>query len=238
MSTYDFDKINISEAQALQIAQTHFNKTGAIKKLSGDIDFNFYLRTEEGKEFTLKISRPNTDRNEIDFQSAIMWHLVKKNLPFELPYPIGDLNGKYCVEIQDDFGQKRFVRLQHYVAGKILGKVNPRSSSLLNDWGRTCGYFSQALQDFDHVAAHRSYKWNPSETLLSRENRQYIENEEHVEIADFFWNLFEKNTLTKLPKLRRSVNHNDAHEEWIAQIHLQRRQKWYVAIMKFFLYKK
>ncbi|MGK0363153.1 MAG: 4-aminobutyrate aminotransferase-like enzyme/Ser/Thr protein kinase RdoA (MazF antagonist) [Saprospiraceae bacterium] len=213
MSANDFDRISISETQALQLAKTHFGKTGKIKKLPGDVDFNFYLKTEIGKEFTLKVSRPNTDKNEIDFQSVIMLHMIKKNLPIELPYPIASLNGKYCVEIQDNFGQIRLVRLLHYVPGRILGGVDPCPSSLLYDWGRTCGYFSQCLQDFDHPAAHRSYKWNPSETLLSRENRQYIHDFENLEIADFFWNLFENETLPKLPNLRCSVNHNDAHKE-------------------------
>ena len=213
MSALNFDKINISETQALLLAKTHFRKIGEIKKLPGDVDFNFYLKTKTGKEFTLKISRPNTDKNEIDFQSAIMMHLIRKNLPIELPYPIADTNGNYYAEIKDDFGQFRLVRLQHYVAGIILGDVKPRTDSLLHEWGKTCGYLSQGLQDFDHPAAHRSYKWNPSETLLSRENRQYIQDSENLEIADFFWNLFEEITLSKLPNLRRSVNHNDAHEE-------------------------
>ncbi len=213
MSKHDFEKINISEAQAMQIAKTHFGKKGKIKKLPGDVDFNFYLKTVKGKEFTLKISRPGIDRNEINFQSAIMLHLEKKNLSIELPYPIAGANGKYCVEIKDDFGQIRLVRLQHYVAGRILGNVNPRTASLLQDWGKTCGYLSQGLQDFDHSAAHRSYKWNPSETLLSRENRKYIKDVNNLEVADFFWFFFEKETLAKLPNLRRSVNHNDAHEE-------------------------
>ena len=213
MPPQDFEKINISEVQAQQIAQIYFGKEGDVKKLPGDVDFNFYIKVESGEEFTLKISRPNTDKSEIDFQSAIMFHLVKKNLPIELPYPIAATNGKYCVEIQDDFGQIRLVRLQHYVAGRILGDANPRTDSLLNNWGKTCGYFSQGLQDFDHPAAHRSYKWNPSETLLSRENRKYIQDADNLEVADFFWNLFEKETLVKLPKLRRSINHNDLHEE-------------------------
>ena len=213
MSAHDFEKINISEFQAQKIAQIHFGKVGELKKLPGDVDFNFYLKTEARKEFTLKISRPNTDKNEIDFQSAIMWHLVKKNLPIELPYPIAGVNGDYCVEIKDDFGQARLLRLQHYVAGRVLGDVNPRRGSLLQNWGKTCGYLSKALQDFDHPAAHKSYQWNPSETLLSRENRKYIQDAENLEIADFFWDLFEKETLAKLPNLRRSINHNDLHEE-------------------------
>ena len=104
MSTHDFSKINITETQALQLAKIHFGKAGIIKKLPGDVDFNFYLKTEKGNEFTLKISRPNTNKSEIDFQSAIMLHLRKKNLPIELPYPFADVHGKYCVEIEDNFG--------------------------------------------------------------------------------------------------------------------------------------
>ena len=104
------------------------------------------------------------------------------------------------------------MRLQKWVPGRMLSEVNPRSPQLLNSWGMACGWLSLHLRDFDHAAAHRAYKWNPGEMLSSKKKREFIRGEEALEIADYFWNLFEEKALQHLPALRQSVNYNDDHE--------------------------
>lgn len=203
----DYATINISDQQAATYALEYFGISGTIKKLAGEEDFNFYLKSDDG-EYTIKISRPDADLANIELQAATMKWLVNCDIGLNFPTVISSLDGKDFIELEN----RRYLRLQKWVPGRMLADANPRSKSLLEDWGKTCGLLSKNLAEFDHPAAHRFYKWNPSETLYSKKFRTYISDEEQLELADYFWNLFEKSALPNLSTLRKSVNYSDGHE--------------------------
>ena len=211
MQKTDFQNLSISTLQAEKYAQQYFDLKVIAKKLPGEADFNFYLKREDGKSYTLKISRPDVKKEELDFQSSIMKHLVNKNFPYQIPELIPASDGALFKKIRDENNQERWIRLQKWVAGRMVDEVNPRSPKLLEHWGKTAGHLALALKDFDHLSAHRFYKWNPSETLFSKKQLPYIHGVEEQEIAQYYWNLFEKETLPKLATHRKSVNYNDAH---------------------------
>ena len=212
MSQTDFQKLQIPPQQAEALVKKYYGLTVSARTLAGEVDFNYYLRSDDGKEFTLKISRPNANTEEIDFQAAMMAHLSEKQIPLDLPEIIPTPDKQFKVEISQDLGSQRWMRLQKWVPGRMVSDVNPRSSELLCSWGQAVGYLARGLQDFDHPAAHRFYAWNPSETLHSRKNRAYFTSDHEREMADYFWNFFETHALPKLSKLRKSVNYNDGHE--------------------------
>lgn len=205
--------ISISSTRAETFALSYFGISARVKALPGEADFNFQLKAEDGQAFTLKVSRPGTSTPELDFQADLMDFLSQKNLPFKIPKTVKTLDGKNYQTVSDKNQEQVFIRLQTWVDGRMLEKVNPRTPKLLNDWGRCCGNLSKALQNYDHPGAHRFYKWNPSETLHSRKHQRYFTSEAQKEIANYFWDHFEKKTLDKLPALRKSVNYNDAHEQ-------------------------
>ena len=204
----EYSHIEISDKQAIEFAQKYYGKNGTVKKLPGEVDFNFYLKDEKENEFTLKISRPDTDQQAIDFQAKIINHLAASKIPLGLPEVVLTTDGKEYIELENN----RFLRLQRWIPGRMLSEVNPRSQQLLKSWGNTCGLLSLHLKNFDHKAAHRSYKWNPSEVLASKKYRPYIDGISELEIADYFWCLFEASAQPYLSGLRKSVNYNDAHE--------------------------
>ena len=199
--------VEIKTEQAAELAFKYYGIKGGIKKLYGEDDFNFYLKSRDGKEFTLKISRPNTDVQNIDLQAKIMKYLAASKIPINLPEVVLSSEGEEYVQ----FKNNQFIRLQKWVPGKMLSTVNPRSEDVLKNWGKIGGLLSLHLKGFDHPAAHRFYNWNPSETLYSKKYRQYITGKEELNIADYFWNLFESKALPSLPGLRKSVNYDDAH---------------------------
>ena len=212
MQNTGFQNISISIAQAEKIAQQYYSIKAVAKKLDGEVDLNFFLKSEDGTSYTLKISRPETQEEELIFQASLMKHLKKKNLPFQIPALIPAPDGSLFQKIRNEKNQEVWIRLQKWVPGKMLDEVNPRTPKILEQWGKTAGQLSLALQDFDHPTAHRFHKWNPSDTLFSKKFQQYIHGDEEKEIAEYFWNLFEKETQPKLNMLRKSVNYNDAHE--------------------------
>jgi 4-aminobutyrate aminotransferase-like enzyme/Ser/Thr protein kinase RdoA (MazF antagonist) len=158
-----------------------------------------------GDRYVLKISSPDTDRDQLDLQAKVMDHLAQKALPFATPRILPDQEQKLFVE-----GEGHRLRLQSWVPGRMLEEVNPKTPALLRDWGRTCGHLSQALKDFDHPAAHRFYAWDPVQTLFSRQHLPLMSAEQQ-EIANFFWDRFEKQSQPLIGSLRKSVNYQDAH---------------------------
>ncbi|MBK7407760.1 MAG: aminotransferase class III-fold pyridoxal phosphate-dependent enzyme [Saprospirales bacterium] len=212
MQYSDYQSLTISTAQASAYALQYFGIEAAAKTLPGEIDFNFFLETADGRAFTLKLSRPDAKLEEIDFQIALVAHLGEKNLPLHFPEVIPALDGSLRTKVVDENNKERWLRLLKWVPGRMLSDVHPRSPELLAQWGQTCGHLARALQDFDHPAAHRFQKWDPSQTLHGKQYRPYFQSDTEREIADHFWDLFETVALPALPTLRQRVNYNDAHE--------------------------
>ena len=73
-----------------------------------EVDFNFYLKGDDGQEYTLKISRTGTPLEEIDFQIALLKHLSQSEIPLEVPRSILTKEGKDYIQLD----QQQFIRLQ------------------------------------------------------------------------------------------------------------------------------
>lgn len=191
-----------------QLAKKNYKLDGKAKRLAGEVDYNFYFKSTKGKEYTLKISRPQTNPQQLELELAILKHLHQKEFPFAIPKPISGFEGAAIIELTN----KAYLRLQSWVPGQLLDTVNPRSTNLLNQWGRLAGQLSKHLLDFDHPAAHRYYKWDPAQCLSLKDHREFIHEPYQLELADYFWDLFEQKATPYLSDLRKSVNYNDGHE--------------------------
>ncbi|MBC6994709.1 aminotransferase class III-fold pyridoxal phosphate-dependent enzyme [Neolewinella lacunae] len=193
-----------SSERAAALAREHYGIDATeVKALAGEVDLNFYLRTTTGAAYTLKISAPDTALSSLEFQDAIMRHLADSGIPRQTPVPVGNIT---------PLGGGRFLRLQTWIEGKMLGDQHPITASLRWQWGQTAGLLSHALQNFQHPAAPTRYKWNPSQTLDAQVLAQYLTEEERS-LAQFFWARFATHTLPRLADLRQSINYNDAHEQ-------------------------
>jgi 4-aminobutyrate aminotransferase-like enzyme/Ser/Thr protein kinase RdoA (MazF antagonist) len=203
-----YTTLEIPEKEVAQLVLQHYGITGEVKKLKGELDFNYHIKSSSGEAFNAKISRPKPDAAHISFQIALVRYLAGRNFPAQLPNPVLALNGEEYIRIAGD----RLLRLQSWVPGREIAEVCPRSDDLLRQWGRLCGHFSKQLEGFSHPAAHRSYPWDPVNTLASRQYMHLFSSAKHREIAHYFWGRFEEKVRPVLGLLRKSVNYNDAHE--------------------------
>lgn len=212
MAENKFEETKITQAEAEKFALEFYGIEANATPLPGEVDSNFRLTDKDNQSFLLKISRADADEKQIDFQIDLMRYLNNQNLPIEIPKPIASKAGRFREIVTNSQGRTQHIRLQSWVKRRMLGDVNPRTSDLLRQWGETCGWLCKVLKGYDHPAAHRSYKWNPSEMLASKEFLKYITDKETHDAATYFVEIFEKETIPLLPQLRRSVNYNDAHE--------------------------
>ncbi|NND31729.1 MAG: aminotransferase class III-fold pyridoxal phosphate-dependent enzyme, partial [Saprospiraceae bacterium] len=204
----DYSTLELSESTVQNLADEYYGITGAVTRLAGEVDFNFYLKTPDHKEYTIKISRPNTDSRAIEFQNEVINFLLANQFPLQVPRVVRTKSKEFFQVLQGN----RVLRCQQWVRGRVIDEVNPRSAILFESWGNICGLLSLHLSGFDHPYAHREYKWNPSLCLNQKVNRHFISDAEQLELVDYFWELFETKALPQLGSLRKSVNYNDAHE--------------------------
>ncbi len=211
MST--FQQLAIPTPQLQDLLQEHYGlTTQSIKRLNGEVDFNYHIKTSKGEQFLLKISRPDYKLLEINLQTHILTHLSHKKLPLELQKPIFNRKGKSQIEIKDQADTTRIMRLLTWVDGRMFAFVNPHTEVLLESLGAACGYLCKGLQGFQHSAAHRYLKWNPSEVEWIEKELEVFNNEEERELVHYFLENFQRKVLPYFPKLRKSIIHGDAND--------------------------
>lgn len=198
--------------QAVSLALQHYGLEVTAKPLPGEIDLNFLVKTPTGKAFTLKIANPAEKPENLAFQNALMQHLAAAGLGLEVPEVILSLQKEPVTQITAPDGSTRFLRLLSWIEGRCFADVNPHTPDLLERVGEMCGKLSRALVDFDAPAAHRFIKWDVSGASWTREHLSQIKETEKRNLADYFLQLFEKEAVPLLPKLRQSIVYNDAND--------------------------
>ncbi|MFX1341548.1 MAG: aminotransferase class III-fold pyridoxal phosphate-dependent enzyme [Promethearchaeota archaeon] len=213
MSARDQYRPRFTEQDALRIAEKLFGVVGLVKELPSERDRNFFLRTDSGDEFVLKIAATSEKREILEFQNQAMDHLVKKGGEEICPHVIKSLAGERISIIEDADGAPSFVRLQNYIPGKVLAEVKPHSEDLLFGLGGFIGSISRALESFSHPATTRELYWdlkNAGSTI--NQYKEHITTPERAAIVEDCLETFQKQIGPVLPKLRTSVIHNDGND--------------------------
>jgi 4-aminobutyrate aminotransferase-like enzyme/Ser/Thr protein kinase RdoA (MazF antagonist) len=178
--------------------------------LPGEIDFNFKIDASDGKEYVLKISRPDESAEYLDFQQKLLQYATEHGVELISPIVIPDAYGNPISEIKDDNGQIRKVRLLSWISGRVWSTVNPQLDDLRYSLGNYCGRLTQALQGFDHPEAQREFVWDVAQADWTTAHLHLFKGEEK-EIVCFFQNLF-KQSQSGYSTLRKAVVHNDAND--------------------------
>ena len=201
--------VSITEAQ--ELASLYFHLQGQIKQLSGEIDLNYLIECNAGEKFCFKIAHADSNVPELEFQNAMMEHLQGAGLGLEIPVPLKSVGGETIVHHHFPGGELRYLRALTWVEGRCFAEANPHTPALLEKVGALCGKLSAALADFEHPAAHRWIKWDPSQASWTKDHLGAIQDPNKKALAEWALDLFEQKALPDLPQLRQSVCYNDAN---------------------------
>ena len=86
-------KSGISIKEVKRILKDNYNISGSLKKLDGEIDYNYRVQLLNDKKFLLKISRSNFNSDYIDYQIKLLDHL-NEDCNIDLASNINTINGK------------------------------------------------------------------------------------------------------------------------------------------------
>src|SRR5919109_863663 len=203
---------HITEAEAARLAREVYGPEAAVRALPGEYDDNFHLTAADGRAFVLKVMHPAREPSFIHLQCKALLHLAERAPHLPLPRVLPNRRGEFFSEITVADGSKRLVWLLSFVKGTVLAKVRPHAPELLRDLGRFLGEMDEALQRFEHPAAHRELKWESSRAGWITEYICEIEGAEQRALVEKFLALYEAEVGPRLPKLRRCVIYGDAND--------------------------
>jgi len=142
---------------AARIASAFNSSVGRVDPLPSERDQNFLVDAGDTR-FVLKIANALESGDLIDAQQRVLLHLLSR---FDrCPRVVPALDGSTSLRFDGTEGRKHAVWAVSVVQGVPLARVNWRSQTLLDDFGRTIGDLSAALAGFDHPAIHREFPWD------------------------------------------------------------------------------
>ena len=191
----------------IQVLAEQYNLAGTLTRLGGEVAENYRLDTYSDERYLVKIGGLDSCA-EIALQQKMVATLKSALPELHLPVILPTLKGAPYVELPDD----RLLRVQEWVPGRNLGEAKPRSAALLAAWGALAGRVSATLADVDFPMAHRKYAWDPGRLELTEAYDRYFEGEDR-ETLRYFRQLYVARFLPLQDKLRKSLNHNDLHEQ-------------------------
>ncbi|MFX0077422.1 MAG: phosphotransferase, partial [Candidatus Hermodarchaeota archaeon] len=204
---------NLSDIEVLRLINDLYGITGSVQELPSERDQNFYVKTENGKEYVLKIANTFEEEETLDLQNKAMLHLEDLDDSERYPLVLLTKSNELIATYQKDDETSHFVRLVTFLPGKVLAEVNPHNTELLYDFGCFVGTTSSYLETFTHTAANRDLYWDLKHAYnIINKYKEHIADLEKRMIVEHFLNEFTEIVLPNLSNLRTSVIHNDFND--------------------------
>ncbi|SHG15605.1 hydroxylysine kinase /5-phosphonooxy-L-lysine phospho-lyase apoenzyme [Salegentibacter echinorum] len=193
-----------------EIAAKLYNKTGTVKLLPGELDFNFLVKTETG-DYILKITSAEKCNLEfLHFQNKLLIHLNGGDTTLLLPEIITSTHGKLTEELEIE-GKVYNVRLLTWLPGKLWSELEFHTSELLFDLGTKAGQLTRLLYNFDDsYPKKQTLDWDISKTFWTKKHQNLFPSEKKKYIVHFY-NGFES-IEPQLARCRKSIVHNDIND--------------------------
>lgn len=200
----------VFETQLALLVKDYYHLTGQWQALPGEYDLNYRL-TAEGGRFVVKLLRIRPDLPALtELQFLLGERLQTVPSPRCFPRLIPTRNGEFFMELYD--GDTTYIlRVFTWLDGRLWAEINPHGPDLLADAGTALGQLSQALQGFDHPAAHRQLKWDITQPQWAAEKIMAINDPIRQAMARRLWQNFQA-IQSKLPALPWAVNYFDAND--------------------------
>lgn len=203
--------ISINPVIASHIALDLFDIHTTATRLDGEYDANFRLNAGDGNRYLLRISHPDEQRSNIEFQNALLAHLAQTPASHVVQRLISAINGEIISEIDTAAG-RRFVRLFTWLDGRLMASAKPHLPEMLHSFGGMLGAVDAALVDFDHAGAHRELKWDLSKANWIAGDVDLIDDASQRALVQQHLARYLHDVQPKLAGLRKAVIHNDAND--------------------------
>ena len=197
-----------SLAEAEGIAKRIFGVSGSARALVSERDQNFQLRSDDGREYVLKIANPAEDPAVLDFQTQAFLHIARVNPELPVPHLVATAEGAPSCVVDGADGRRFITRLLGYLPGGLLEQVRP-SRALLRDVGASAARLGQALRGYFHPAARHELLWDLIQAPSLRERTHHIDDPGMRRMVEGVLDRLAEQVLPALEGMRAQVIHND-----------------------------
>lgn len=188
-----------------KIANEYFGKTGTLKLLVSERDQNARVMTD-GSHYVLKIANSAEDKEFLEFQNAVLNHILELDPNLAVPAVIKGKNKQEIFKYNDNN-----IRLISFLDGDIFGDAE-KPIALYQNLGHFMGRFSNAMQGFGHVKAHQpDFLWNLDAAAHCKNYISDIETDDVKKLIEHFYARYDNYVAPRLKKMRSAVIHSDAN---------------------------
>jgi len=196
---------------AERLARDHFGVSGRATGLTSERDQNFCIESADGTRIVLKIANAREDRAMLEAQQRAMMHVAER---VEItPRVLRTASGDTIASVRGSDGREHLAWAISWLPGQPLGATPRRSTSLLEDFGRSIGALTEALADFDAPAIHRDFYWDLANgrAIVAR-YRALVRDNELGRALDALIAAFDRHTAPLLSSLPRAAIHGDPND--------------------------
>ncbi len=199
---------NLSAPEAVAFLAEHYGVNADVREVACERDQNFYVRTDQGVEYVLKISNPGEPALITDFQTAGLAWIEKHDPALPVPKLVPTLAGDVQSRLQLNDGRECRVRVLTWLRGEALYRV-PITPEMECALGVTLARLGLALAEFTHPGAHTELLWDIRHTARLRPLLAALPEDDTGAAVRRELLRYETHTLPKLSRLRHQVVHND-----------------------------
>jgi Ser/Thr protein kinase RdoA (MazF antagonist) len=200
-------EVSVDTAEA--VARIHWGIDARAQPIRGERDRNFHLRSNDGREFLLKIANPAEDATFRHMQIEALRHIAHTALDFQVPRCVPLPDGSVELQLPHAGSGALDARLHTWVPGLSFHEAR-RSAAQRAAYGAALAQLQMALVDFTHPAREHPVPWDLKHTVRLREIAFSIKHAEARAAVHALVDEFEEVVPPIMPALRRQMVHNDA----------------------------
>lgn len=201
---------NLNNSRVKEIVLNLYTLTGKVKFLPGELDINFWVKTET-EDYILKLTcAEKCDSEFFNFQHKLLNHLNGGDSTLLLPKIITSTHGKLIEELEIE-GKLYNVRLLTWLPGKLWSEMEFHTLQLLRDLGEKAGWLTRLLYNCeDPYPQGQTLNWDISKTSWTKEHQNLFTLEEKKYITHFYDGF--ASIEPQLAQCRKSIVHNDIND--------------------------
>ena len=181
-----------------------------VKKLTGYDNVNYLIKTHEDKYILKTYKKDNDLFDLVKAESEVLVHLSGPGNN-QFPKPVKTHDGAYVIKTELE-GDKVVIRLLLYLEGNFFKDVD-HTPALFESFGIFLANMDLQLQNFsNYTIKARQFEWDIQHVHLNAPLIHDIPEPENRKIVAYFLQQFKEVVHPILPKLRKSIIHNDAND--------------------------
>lgn len=198
----------VSTARAESLALEQFGIRGQAERLTGERDENFWIRTEVGPGYVLKVANAAESPEITGLQISALQHVERVDPSLPCARVLHCKDGRIQARFIDENGAARTVVLYSFLPGKPLLDAH-RSPAQRAACGRLLARLGHALREFEHPASRRALVWDLRRLPELQELLYEIPRLLEAEFIRGFLAEFTAQISPRLARLRSQFVHND-----------------------------